>query len=85
MSSSIIIYVFLSYNLYQEAHPAGQPGTAGYCDLFGTDAATIDTCIAMVVIFKATPLSDVECSRGITMTFRTLDSPGGSIIASYQP
>ena len=38
---------------------------AGYCGLFGTDAAAISTGVATSVILKATPLSDVERS---TMT-----------------
>lgn len=56
----------------REAIRRGSQVPAGYCGLFGTDAAAIATGIAVAVILKATPLSDVERSRGITMTSRAL-------------
>jgi len=56
----------------REAIRRGSQVPAGYCGLFGTDAAAIATGIAIAVILRATPLSDVERSRGITMTSRAL-------------
>lgn len=56
----------------KEAIRRGSTVPAGYCGLYGTDAAAIATGIATAIILKATPLSDVERSRAMSMTARAL-------------
>lgn len=56
----------------KEAIRRGSTVPGGYCGLYGTDAAAIATGIALSVILKATPLTDLERRCANMMTARAL-------------
>ena len=56
----------------KEAIKRGSRLPAGYCGLYGADAAAISTGIAMSIITGATPLTDVEKTIANMLTSRVL-------------